>query len=116
MDVRLQLPDGYEADDECGEPAREGLGNRGAVCRRCREWIPFARPTLSLMLCYFQSVFPTASAVNPMITVRLLDYLSLRTYSWLSRNAQNMATSHSIAQFIDQDLRSKASQATSAHL
>ncbi|GAA5895388.1 hypothetical protein JCM8208_005995 [Rhodotorula glutinis] len=42
------------------------------------------------------SVFPTASGVNPMIT--------------------NMALSHSIARFIDEDARESRSQAVEAHL
>ncbi|GJN90713.1 hypothetical protein Rhopal_003727-T1 [Rhodotorula paludigena] len=42
------------------------------------------------------SVFPTASGVNPMIT--------------------NMALSHSIARFIDEDMHEEASQPISAHL
>lgn len=42
------------------------------------------------------STFPTASGVNPMIT--------------------NMAISHSIAQFIDEDLREQAHQTVEARL
>ncbi|ORY89290.1 long chain fatty alcohol oxidase [Leucosporidium creatinivorum] len=42
------------------------------------------------------SIFPTASAVNPMIT--------------------NMALSHSIAQFIDEDVRTKLRSPVEAHL
>lgn len=42
------------------------------------------------------SVFPTASAVNPMIT--------------------NMALSHSIAQFIDEDLRGGLKEPVGARL
>lgn len=62
-----------------------------------------------------QSVFPTASAVNPMITVRSSSS-SARARAHHFVRTQNMSTAHSIAQFIDQDLRSAASKPTSAHL
>lgn len=62
------------------------------------------------------SVFPTASGVNPMITVRsLLSFASL-VVGADSVFSQNMALSHSIARFIDEDMHEDASQPISAHL
>lgn len=51
---------------------------------------------LTCAIAMLQSVFPTSSGVNPMITT--------------------MATSHSIAQFIDQDLRSDIRHTAEARL
>jgi choline dehydrogenase-like flavoprotein len=63
------------------------------------------------------SVFPTASGVNPMITVRGVASLArlnlVLTSGWLS---QNMSLSHSIARFIDEDARESYTQPVEAHL
>lgn len=65
------------------------------------------------------SVFPTASAVNPMITVSLpslpVARLSPR-FELTLPSSQNMSLSHSIAQFIDQDIREKLKQPLEARL
>lgn len=61
------------------------------------------------------SVFPTASGVNPMLTVRCICARLGILLSDISIT-QNLALSHSIAQFIDEDLRNAAVQPVQAHL
>lgn len=67
------------------------------------------------------SVFPTASGVNPMVTVRRdLSCLCPPRFgtdaSHRASSPQNMALSHSIARFIDEDARESRSQSVEAHL
>ena len=68
------------------------------------------------------SVFPTASGVNPMITVSspplqaLGGNLSVPESDGCPIAAQNMSTAHSIARFIDEDAREALTQPIQAQL
>lgn len=76
-----------------------------------------SRRSLSLPL--LQSSMPTASGVNPMITVRCLRAavsINRADADGPSHLTQAMSMSHSIAQFIGEDLRNEATKETRASL